>query len=628
MVSDALQKRRGSQRFCEASLSSELESWRLSLQAELLSRRAARKRWLDGVLADRSFHGVLLVWALCCGAVFLCVAKFGVSLPWCDEWTWTSIATGRQPLSWAWLWEANNEHRQPLMRLGLFVLGRLSHWNWQAMHYATSALLGIGALALLFAARSIRGRSALSDTFLCLVVLTPWQWETVWRYGYAIGGTGGLTCIALSLAAVRWPQRSRTHLASYYLIVLAVTLTGGPPGNFMALGLVGALASCFWETTSRAWKIWAAAGAGLIGAVSVFLLLSIPTIPHHTGFVSNSLKTTLIATAKESVCWLGAPVLEVLWPWAFLVLLLPSLWIGGRILCDLFRWRQQGQSLAREWIDLGTIGLASLLVAAAIAYGRARLDVWSSRYVMLALPIGLVLYLLLVRMRAPLAIPHTLAIVMALCCGWCWPSMMVQEKVHRERVAELVGMFAQGDVPLSFLCGQYHADLGWGVERVPLLTSWMIQLRQSDQSIFHAINGRKRRAGAALPQAWKADAGELSDGWEVVSDSNATEDRTLRVNAAGQQPALAVYHVHMATGGIFRVCCRMRSPKEHTLTVRVDGKELQKQTFPATPEFRPCLLTSTLILEPGQLELALTLSPASSALDLVELLPLVTASGR
>lgn len=598
------------------------------MKETLLPSPSASRRWLGGVLADRSFHGVLLIWALCCTSVFVCVAKFGMSFPWADEWKLTPIIAGQQALSCAWLWEPNNEHRQPLMRLGLFVLGRLGHWNWQAMHYTTAALLGVGALSLLCAARSIRGRSALSDTFLCLVVLSPWQWETVWRYGYAIGGTAGLTCLALALAAVRWPRRSVAHLAVYLLTVLAVTLTGGPPGNLMALGLLGALAPDFWAPTSRVWRISAGAGSALVGAISALLLYLIPASAHHIDSLRHSLPTTLKNTAKESMCWLGEPVLQVLWPWAFLVLLLPSLWVMGRVVLDLLRWRRDGRQRAGEWTDLGLVWLAAFLVAASIAYGRAHLTIWwSSRYAALAMPIGLVLYLLLVRLRAPLAIPHTLAVLMAISCGWCWPSVLIPEKVHRDRVAEMVRLFAQGDVPLSYLCGQYHAEVGLGLfEEIPYLTSCMIQLRQSDQSIFHAINRRKRRAGVALPQVWKADTGELGEGWEVVPDRNATQQRTLRVKAGGEEPALAVYPIHVAVGGTYRLCCRMRSPKEHLLTVSVDGKQSQRQAFPAASEFRPCLMTPTLKLEPGEHELAITLSPPGSALDLIELLPQAKAN--
>lgn len=599
------------------------------MQKETLPGPSSLRRWLASVLADRLFHGVLLVWALCCLALLLCVGKFGGSLPWADEWGLTPVASGQQPLSWSWLWQANNEHRQPLMRLGMFVIGRLSHWDWQAMHYVTLAFMALGALALLCAARSIRGHSALSDTFLCLVVLSPGQFETTWEYGYSFGAAGGLICVALSLAAVHWPQRSLKHLICYLLTVLVIALTGGPTGNLLAFGLVGTLAPLFRETASRAWKISAGVGSGLILVVSGMLLAFTPSIPQHTNFLSNSLITTVRAALKESVCWLGPPVLDVLWPWAFLVLLLPSLWVVGRIVHDLLRRRRGNQALAREWIDLVLIWLASFLVAASIAYGRARLDLWPSRYMVLTMPIGIVLYLLLVRMRAPLAIPQTLAIVVAIFCGWNWPVMLFDQSARRGKMTELVQTLSQGDIPLCEVCMQRCADVGLlppNPTRIAQLTSWMIELRQSDQSIFRKINRRKQRAGVALPQAWEADSGKLGNGWVYLPDVNATQDRTLRVSATCEQSASAKYQVQVAIGGLYQLCCRMRAPKRQTLTVTVDGRHFQRQSFPATAEFRPCVLATPLELKPGQHNLTLTLSPASSDLDLLELVPQSRAS--
>ncbi|HWG44311.1 MAG TPA: hypothetical protein VN688_16150 [Gemmataceae bacterium] len=596
------------------------------MQEELLPRPSALRRWLIGAIADRPFHGLLVIWALCCLAVYLCIAHFGRSLPWCDEWRLTPIASGEHSLSVGWLLEPANEHRAPLTRLNVFVIGRLAHWNWQAMHYVSLVFMALGALAMLCAARSIRGRSTLSDSFLCLVVLTPWQWETVWQYGYAYGAAGGLTCIALSLAAVRWPQRSLTHLASYVLTVLAVSLAGGPPGNLLALGLAAALAPGFRETASRAWKVSAGAGASLIVIVSGLLLAFIPSTPHHANYLSDSLLTTLKATARETVCWLGMPVLEVLWPWAFLIVLLPSLWVAGRAGRDLLAWRRGDRRPMREWLDLVPVWLAALAVAAAIAYGRARipLTLWSSRYVMLTIPIGIVLYFFLVRLRAPLAFPQTLAVLMAVCCGWCWPAVLAEGKAARTRTAELVQTLTQGDVPLSDLCGRYCHDVG--LSSVPDLIGWMMQMRQSDQSIFRAINRRKRRAGVPLPQAWKADSGQLGADWEVIPDKDATQLRTLHVSASGEQPALAVYHIQVPVAGAYRLCCRMRASKEHSLTVVVDGVRIHQQTFPAAADYQPCLLADPLRLEPGEHVLALALSRVSSDLDVVELVP--QASGR
>jgi len=599
------------------------------LQAEILSCPSTLRRWLASVIADRLFLNVLLVWALCCAALVLCVAKFGASLPFFDEWQFLSIASGQEPLSWSWLWVANNEHRLPLLRLGLYVLGRLSHWDWQAMHYATLTLMSLGALALLCAARSIRGHSALSDTFLCLVVLSPGQYETTWEYAYSFGASGALICIALALAAVRWPQRSPKHLIFYLLTILVITLTGGPTGNLMALGLLGALAPYFRETTSRAWKISAGVGGGLVLAVTGVLLALTPP-PHNPNLISTSLMTTVKATLKASICWLGPSVLHVLWPWAFLILLLPGLWVVGQIARDFLRWRRGSQTMAREWLDPVLVWLATFLVAACIAYGRVRLGLWPSRYMVLTMPIGIVLYLLLVRMRAPLVIPQTLAVILTIFCGWNWSSILPLQQARRDRMTELVRTLAQEDVPLSAVCTWHYTDVGF-----PPDPSWtasmidgMIELRQNDQSIFRAINRRKERAGEPLPQAWEAESGTLGEGWVCLPDVNATQGRTLRVSADGKQPAVAVYHVRVAIGGVYQLCCRMRAPRRQTLTVQVDGSAPLRQTFPATAEFRPCVLAVPLKLEPGQHDFMLTLSPVSSDLDLLELVPQSPAHAR
>lgn len=588
------------------------------MQEEPVLPLSESRRWLVGVLQDRSFHGVFLIWALCCLAVLLCTAKFGMPLPWCDEWTLTSIACGQKSLSWSWLWEPANEHRMPLTRLSVLVIGRLSHWNWQAMHYINFAFMGLGALSLLFAARSVRGRAALSDTFLCFVVLTPWHWQTIWRYGYAYGIAGGLMCLAISLAAVRWPQRSRLHLVSYAAILLAITLAGGPPGNFLALGLVCALVPNFREAT-RTWIVSAAVTGGLVAAVSLLFLVCIPTAPHHANFISDSLKTTLKAASKESVCWIGAPVLQMLWPWAILVGLIPGLWIVGRMIRDVVRWRRGNGQPMREWADLSSILLAGLMVAAAIAYGRARLSLWDSRYVVLTMPIGIVLYLLLVRMRAPLALPQSLAVVMAICFGWCWPLVLNQEQVHRDKAVEFIRTLSQGNVPLCDLCNRYSHYVGLdGGE--PIL-QFMVQLRQHEKSIFRAINRKKRRAGIALPQAWKAESGVLEEGWTIVADVDATQARALHRSATDKQPARVAYRVQVDAASVYRLCCRLRSPKEQVLSVAVDGKQLPQQTFPAAPDYRPYLLTVPFPLEPGQHDLALSFSPGDVNFDLVELLP-------
>jgi hypothetical protein len=336
------------------------------------------------------------------------------------------------------------------------------------------------------------------------------------------------------------------------------------------------------------------------------------------------------ATAKESVCWLGPPVLHVIWPWAFLTLLLPSLWVVGRIVRDLLRWRQDNRTNAREWMDLVLVWSAAFLVAACIAYGRGRLQLWAFRYMVLTMPIGLVLYLLLLRMRAPLAIPGTLAVVMVFFCGWNWPIVLLQEYGRGTERTEMLHALAQADLPLSEVCRKSCEAAGFPVGPVwtTMLTSFMIDLRQNDQSIFRKINRRRRQAGAAMPQAWEEDSGELGEGWVCQPDARATRGRALRVSTAGDKPASAVYHIQIAVGGAYHLCCRTRSPKSQTLTVTVDGNQSQRQTFAASTDFWPRTLAASLNLEPGAHDLQLTLAPEGSDLDLLELVPQSPAKAR
>jgi hypothetical protein len=592
----------------------------------------ALRRSLASASADRQLPGVVLVWGLCCLAVALCIANFGMSLPFCDEWPLTHVASGRELLSLHWVLEPANEHRAPLTRLWLFALGRLSHWNWQAMHYANLATMGLGALALVFAARALRGQAALSDVFLPLIVLTPWHFETLWVYGYAYSMAGGMTCLAISLAAVRWPQRSLVHLGVYLLAALVVTLSEGPAGNFLALGLAGVLLLYCRGQTPRSWRAVAIAGVLLILAASCLQLAFIPTIPRHAQYLSDSLATTLKGIPKVSVCWMGMPALQVLWPWVFLVVLVPGLWVVGRIGRDLLRRRRSDGAPSQEWADLGLVWLGAMVVAAAIAHGRARMALWEPRYVVLTMPIAIVLYLLLVRMRAPLVLPQTLAVVMAVCWGWCWPWVLDHQKAHSSKVVAVMQAHTRGDRPLSELCSrlEHNEALGWTVApfHVGYLIDCMMQLRQNDLGIFRSINRRKRAAGAGLPQAWKADTGQLSSGWEVVEDSAATQMRTLRVKQTDASPALAVYRLQVFAGGRYRLCCRMRAPQGQTLTVAVDDNPVCGQDIYTGADYRACLLDAPLELKAGEHLLALAFSKRGTEVDVVELVPEAPATGR
>jgi len=55
--------------------------------------------------------------------------KFSTPLPWRDEWELIPVATGTEPLTLQWFFQPANEHRVPLTRVEVLVLGRLFDWD-------------------------------------------------------------------------------------------------------------------------------------------------------------------------------------------------------------------------------------------------------------------------------------------------------------------------------------------------------------------------------------------------------------------------------------------------------------------------------------------------------------------
>src|SRR4051794_4083155 len=78
------------------------------------------------LIEDGQARVVLLAWAFCTLALGLLIHTHGVSLPYGDDLVMDSVASGREPVTLAWLWTPQNEHRQPLLRWAVVALGRVA----------------------------------------------------------------------------------------------------------------------------------------------------------------------------------------------------------------------------------------------------------------------------------------------------------------------------------------------------------------------------------------------------------------------------------------------------------------------------------------------------------------------
>jgi hypothetical protein len=578
--------------------------------------------WARDLVADRALWGVLLIWALCWLGWAIYLERFADALPWCDEYAFvlSGIATHEKPLTWEFLWTPANEHRAPLTRLWCVLLGRAYNWNFRYMLQVDMALLAVGCLAPVFAARAVRGRSSLGDAFLPLLVLTSAQFETLSCFVYAYAMALAVWCATAGAVMVKWQLRTVPRLLVYLFGALVVTCAGGPAGNLWALGLCVPLALGWFEPTGRLWKACAAVGGAAVAGCSALLLYKTPPPPAaHLAHHSDSWAMTARTAGKLSVGWMGNEILQFLWPWALLVLLVPLLYLLARFLRDVRRFR--AAALVR-WSDLAALLAVGLVVIVAMAEARANYPggLWSSRYVALEVPIPVVVYLLLVRCAAPKTLLTSLAVGMAVCVGWNWPAPIAGAQGRRPRQLLLTEGLRGGHEPLCVLAEMYPDACGWsranGLHSLILSWDWM---RRARISVF-----ARDAAPAEQCPLWHAREGTLAPSVQLVADPRAMYGigALAAPPAPGLPPASAVYEFEVATSGTYRLCTRWKVPAEgQVYTVSVDGGPPMGQVLPLWADYTPAVIWP-FQLTPGRHRLTVTWPGPGSSLDVIELVPL------
>jgi hypothetical protein len=577
------------------------------------------------LLTDRSLHAVLLVWALCWLGLWIYLSYFSTSLPFCDEWDLSQAASRSEPLTWRWLWRPANEHRAPLTRLEVLLLGWLEGWDLRLARYVNLGLLALGAMTLILAVRSVRGRSALSDAFLGLLVLTPCQYQSVLLYAYAYAMALACFCLALSAVVTGWPLRSLWHLAFYLALIQVVNFSGGPAGNVWAVGLCGVFVRGWLEGKPRSWKWAALAGSLLVMAASLSMLLAIPSVPGHSSFRSDCWGMTVWAANRLAVGWLGGSFLAILYPWAWLLLAMPWCYVLGRMLVDLDRLaRRVPSALTRlmRWLDLVPILLAALVVAIVIGHGRAYYpDLWDSRYATLLLPIGVVTYLLLVRLRAPMILAAAMSFVMAVSVGWNWPEAIRAGTYWHDPAAEMARALKMGQQPLSAIALRYASKVGYVCNPDKLLNALLL-LREANLCVFRNDQFREPVPGMGRPLVWKAANGQFDDALQLISDGEATKGQAIEAASTQGRPGTALYEVDLPASGSYLLCCRLRTPAPgHVLGVQVDDRPVLEKPLPTGSGYYPYCLDPLLDLGAGHHRFRITLFQRGTRLDLLELIP-------
>ena len=552
------------------------------------------------------------------------LAKYGSPMPWCDEYLFClhGIATHDTPMTWQFLWEPSNEHRQPLMRLWGAVLGKVFNWDFRPMHHVNTVLLGLSGLVMVLAVRKLRGRSELADVFLPLLVLTPFHYATLLIYSHSNHLPLALWCLSASAVLVDWPLRSVPRLVAYVGLLLGVTWGGGPVGTIWALGLCGVLLAGFFAHRGLVWNLCAGVGLVLVAGSCAFILFNMPPPLGKGIYLSKSLSQTLVMAVKYSGTWMGDVPLKKVWPWAALVMILPSLYLMGRLFTDVWR---QGRSdwlgLIRKWF--GLLSVAATTVAIAVVLGHGRGDYpspWESRYCVFAAPIVIAIYFLLIRCAAPSLFTGGLAIWMVVCVGWNVPAALALAQAHKARHSVLVKELRSGRQALSLLAEQHVMATGWSAEwGIQNLVTWWYDMRAKGISTFarfHATEQDPARRCLLL----HATAGTLGAGLRVEADA-AVQGRSVIANTNGVA-ARAVYEINVPRDGAYRLCCRWKGTQAgQSFTVAVDGAAPSSQSVEAQSGFKACEYERLLPLSAGRHQLAITWPGSGSRMDVLELTP-------
>jgi hypothetical protein len=572
-------------------------------------RRWARSVW-KAVATDGQLRTVLAVWALCALLFCLFVYRYALPWPWWNEWDLlVPVAVGQQAVSLEWLGQLQDGHRAPLVRLVVWVVGELTAWNGRLIHAANLAFLALAALALIRTIRKVRGRSSWSDMFIALLLLSPSQYETVLWASVGMALPLALFGVAVSVLLTDWPLRSEKRLIGYLALVLTVSLSAGPVANLWTAGLCGVVVRGWLRGRPHAW-CW----TGVVGAAAV---LTISVAVNGSPWVA-----TLTAAAGMAVGWLG-PDQALLGSWTLLAFAVPALYLVLRIgrAC-----RRSEEAPVREatdlkaWVDL-LIPLGAALAVAVVAvsarYGSG--NTWDSHFSSLLIPIGLMLYVLMVRIRAPQVIPAALALLMLVSVGWSWRVAIAWARATQDRIAGPVAALRHGQEPLSVWVAKNHQQ-AVGYANQKQLLEYVLQMRQARCFVFRQ-QAPEPVAGMGQPLVRRVAEGSLSGSLRVVPDAQATGDAVVLADQGPTRLGIAALNVEVPAAGLYDLCCRVQVAGAGLyLAVRVDGGPPTAGPVALAPGYNPHML-GVVRLAAGKHMLTLETDQPGLRLDLVEIIP-------
>lgn len=296
------------------------------------------------------------------------VYRFGRNLPYWDDWEVVPVLTGHVPFRMAWLWEAQNEHRMPFVRLLLYGLWRLTG-DLRSVMVVTDLLLAASVLSLLSAVRSRRGRSSFTDAFLPLALLGWGMYENLIFAIQFFFISNAVLVLAITAAAIgEW--RGRTWRVALMAVAATLLPLDGAIGLALSPGVIcwTALAGFvrMREPDARSRRDAAMLLAGSAGSALGAIVMA-ATLPASASFASARSAKDMIRASCEVLSIGFGPVGARYWPWSGVIV--TGIVAGCVVLAVAAVVRRRDDRL-RSCAVLAAIG-SLLTVVFAIGYGRA-----------------------------------------------------------------------------------------------------------------------------------------------------------------------------------------------------------------------------------------------------------------
>jgi hypothetical protein len=369
-------------------------------------------RMLSGT--DKEVLSAWGIWVVLTLAGLCFVTIYGLPIPFgVDEWRWMGQATGNEPVTLAWLWSQHNEHRMFLPRLIYLGLGAISGFDFRLGCYFNVLMLSGLSLAMMKAARAVRGKTLLCDAFFPLVLLHWGQFDNL-IWGFQLNF---VTSVVLEGAILLIVLRCGSQISLKSVAIVSLCL--------ILLGLCGSYGLVFLPPMA-CWLFYASACKWLSGgprAKQIALVMSafaaIPAVLvalYLRGLGANPGYMGLYASLRTGIEFISfgiGPAAKEIWPVSgFLSLIVCAIIVRQCLM--VFR-NQPAQRLRATGFLLFFAGI--IVLAIAVGFGRAYigpLGGFETRYITLSAPLLLLMFFLYEIDGSPATKHHVPRILFAL----------------------------------------------------------------------------------------------------------------------------------------------------------------------------------------------------------------------